>query len=92
MRRRRSLINHSAVKRHFASAGFRTSREVLEYLDAIVEAAIRSGIRGMTGRGKRTVTVEEIGRGKLISDWKEDAPPSSTPKKNRQVPRGRLRR
>ena len=92
MPRRRSLINRSAVKARFASAGFRTSQEVLDHLEAIVGAAIRSGIRGMVGRARKTVTVEEVGRGKFLGDPtspSNDAPPPPYPRK---VNRGLLRR
>ncbi len=92
MPRRRSLINRSAVKARFASAGYRTSQEVLDHLEAIVGAAIKVGIRGMVGRGKKTVTVEEIERGKFLGDLtspNNDTPPPPSPRK---VNRGLLRR
>lgn len=91
MPRRRGLVNRQSVRSRFASEGYRTSREVLEYLDALVGAAIRARIRGMVGRGK-TVTVEEIGRGRLMGDWKSSSKDSPAPKKTRKVTRGLLRR
>ncbi len=90
MPRRRGLVNRQAVRSKFASEGYRTSKEVLDYLDALVGAAIKAGIRGMAGRGKRTVTVEEIGRGRLMGDISSKDSP--TPKKTRKVNRGLLRR
>ncbi len=68
MPRRRSLINKSAIKARFATAGFRTSQDVLDHLEALVGAAIRSGIRGMAGRGRKTVSVEGMERGRLLGD------------------------
>ncbi len=88
----RPLVNRQAVRSKFASEGYRTSREVLEYLDALVGAAIKAGIRGMTGRHKKTVTVEEIHRGKFLGD---PTAPSKGPRNapsRRQVNRGLLRR
>ncbi len=92
MPRHRGLVNRQAVRSRFASEGYRTSREVLDYLDAIVGAAIGAGIRGMTGRHKKTVTVEEVHRGKFLGD--PTAPskgPGHVPSR-RQVNRGLLRR
>ncbi len=92
MPRHRSLINKSAVKARFAAAGFRTSQRVLDYLEAIVSGAIRTGIRGMVGLARRTVTVEEIHRGKLLGD--RTAPSSNSKARNsrRKVNPGLLRR
>ena len=92
MPRRRGLINRSAVRSRFASAGFRTSREILDHLEAIVGAAIRSGIKGMIGRSRRTVTVEEISRGKLLGDPTVQSNDTGTPPSRRKVNRGLLRR
>ncbi len=92
MPRLRSLINRSAVKSRFASAGFRTSQEVLDHLEAIVGAAIRQGIRGMSGRARKTVTVEEIARGKFLGDPTAQGSSSKSGHSRRQVNRGLLRR
>ncbi len=91
MRRRRSLINRSAIKARFASAGYRTSQEVLDHLEAIVSVAVKAGIRGMVGRGRKTVTVEEIERGRLLGDPTRKKSPASDGHR-RQVNRGLLRR
>ncbi|MCZ6690684.1 MAG: hypothetical protein O7H41_13910 [Planctomycetota bacterium] len=92
MPRRRGLINRSAVKSRFASAGFRTSGEVLDHLEAIVGAAIKAGIRGMVGRATKTITVEEISRGKLLGDPTVQSNHTGTPPSRRKVNRGILRR
>ena len=92
MLRRRSVINKSAVKARFASAGFRTSQEVLDHLEALVGAAIRSGMRGMVGRAKKTVTVEEVERGKLLGNPTAREKSSNSGPSRRQVNRGLLRR
>ncbi len=92
MPRRRSLLNRSAVKSRFASAGFRTSQEVLDHLEAVVSAAIKAGIRGMAGRARKTVTVEEVERGKLLGDPTASFRPTSPDRRRRQVNRGLLRR
>ena len=92
MPRRRGIINRSAVKARFASAGFRTSQEVLDHLEAIVGAAIRSGIRGMAGRARTTVTVEEISRGRFLGDPTSSRKASPPPASSRTVNRGILRR
>ncbi len=92
MPRRRSLINRSAVKARFASAGFRTSREVLDHLEALVSAAVRSGINGMVGPARKTVTVEEVQRGRLLGDPTAQATSSKPRPSRRKVNRGPLRR
>ncbi len=92
MRRRRSLINRSAVRARFASAGFRTSQEVLDLLEALVSAAVKAGIKGMVGRGRKTVTVEEVQRGRLLGDPTAKTVPSKSVPASRQVNRGLLRR
>ncbi len=92
MPRLRSLINRSAVKSRFASAGFRTSQEVLDHLEAIVGAAIRQGIKGMAGRARKTITVEEIARGKFLGDPTAPASSYKSISPRRQVNRGLLRR
>ncbi len=92
MPRRRSLINRSAIKSRFAAAGFRTSQEVLDHLEAIVEAAVKAGIRGMTGRARKTVTAEEVGRGKLLGDIAGPSNSASPSASRRKVNRGLLRR
>ena len=89
---RRSLINRSAIKSRFAAAGFRTSEEVLDHLEAIVEAAIKAGIKGMVGRGKKTVTVEEVHRGKFLGDPKRTGKALAEGTDDRKVNRGLLRR
>ena len=92
MPRHRGLVNRQAVRSRFASEGYRTSREVLDHLEALVGAAIRAGIRGMVGGGKKTVTVEEVHRGKFLGD---PTAPSKGPRNapsRRQVNRGLLRR
>ena len=91
MPRHHSLINKSAVKSRFASAGFRTSQEVLDHLEALVSVAVRAGIKGMAGRGKKTVSVEEVLRGRLLGDPARKKSPSSD-SRLRQVNRGLLRR
>ena len=91
MPRRRSLINKSAVKSRFASAGFRTSQEVLDHLEAIVSIAVKAGIKGMVGRARKTVTVEEVQRGRLLGDPARRKSPASD-RRRRQVNRGLLRR
>ena len=91
MSRKRSLINRSAVKSRFAAAGYRTSREVLDHLEAVIGAAIKAGIRGMQGRGKVTVTAEEVARGKFMGDPASPPPDPASPPK-RRVSRGLLRR
>ena len=92
MPRRRSLINKSAVKSRFASAGFRTSQEVLDHLEAIVSIAVKAGIKGMVGRAKKTVAVEEIQRGRLLGDPTRPSKASRSRPSRRQVNRGLLRR
>ena len=92
MPRRRGLINRSAVRSRFASAGFRTSREILDHLEAIVEAAIKAGIRGMVGRARKKVTVEEVERGKLLGDPTGPAKKARPANSRRKVNRGLLRR
>jgi hypothetical protein len=88
----RPLVNRQAVRAKFASAGYRTSREVLDHLDAIVGAAIKAGIRGMSGRGRKTISVEEVHRGRLLGDPTASGEASSSPKKIRKVNRGLLKR
>ncbi len=92
MPRRRSLINRSAVRSKFASAGFRTIQEVLDHLEATVGAAIRAGIKGMVGRARKTVTVEEISRGKFLRDPTGPAKNAQPTNSRRKVNRGLLRR
>ena len=92
MPRRRSLINRSAIKARFAAAGYRTSQEVLDHLEALISGAVRAGIKGMVGRGKKTVSVEEIERGRLLGDPTAKAGPSKSGPSSRQVNRGLLRR
>ncbi len=89
---RRSLINRSAVRSRFASAGFRTSEEVLDHIEAIVNVAIKAGVRGMVGRARKTVTVEEVQRGKFLGDPTAPASSSTSGPSRRQVNRGLLRR
>ncbi len=91
MPRRRSLINKSAVKSRFASAGFRTSQEVLDHLEALVSIAVRAGIKGMAGRGKKTVSVEEVERGRLLGDPAKPSKGPSSVRRRRHVNRGLLR-
>ena len=59
------LINRAAVKARFSAAGFRTSGDVLDDLDARVEALVRQAIRGMGGLGRKTISVEALDRGRL---------------------------
>ncbi len=59
------LINRTAVKARFSAAGFRTSKDALDEMDARVEALIRQAIRGMGGLGRKTVNVEALDRGRL---------------------------
>ncbi len=92
MPRRRSLLNRSAVRSRFASEGFRTSEEVLDHIEAIVNVAIKAGIRGMVGRARKTVTVEEVQRGRLLGDPIAPASSSTSGPSRRQVNRGLLRR
>ena len=92
MPRRHGLINRSAVRSRFASAGFRTSEEILDYLEAIVGAAIKAGIRGMVGRATKTITVEEVSRGKFLGDPTGPAKNARPTNSRRQVNRGLLRR
>ncbi|MCZ6690214.1 MAG: hypothetical protein O7H41_11460 [Planctomycetota bacterium] len=92
MHGRRSLINRSAVKARFASAGFRTSQDVLDHLEAVIGAAIRSGIRGMVGRARKTVTVEEVSRGKFLGDPTAPTKNARPTNSRRKVNRGLLRR
>ena len=91
MPRHRGLVNRQAVRSKFASEGYRTSKEVLDYLDALVGAAIKAGIRGMAGRAK-TVSVEEIHRGKFLGDPTTARKACAPLKGNRKVQRGLLRR
>ncbi len=65
---RTSLVpcsNRAAVKARISAAGFRTSGDVLDDLDARVEALIRQAIRGMGGLGRKTISVEALNRGRL---------------------------
>ncbi len=92
MPRRRGLINRSAVRSKFAAAGYRTSQGLLDHLEAIVGAAIKAGIRGMVGRATKTITVEEISRGKLLGDPMRPAKNARPTNSRRKVNRGLLRR
>ena len=92
MPRHRGLINRSAVRSKFAAAGYRTSQGLLDHLEAIVGIAIKAGIRGMVGRATKTITVEEISRGKLLGDPTVQSNHTGTPPSRRKVNRGLLRR
>ena len=92
MPRHRGLVNRQAVRSKFASAGYRTSKELLDYLDALVEAAIKAGIRGMVGRGKKTVSVEKVQRGKFLGDPTASGKASEESNNDREVNRGLLKR
>ena len=92
MPRRRSLVNRSAVRSRFASAGFRTSEEVLDHLEATISSAVKAGIKGMLGRGRKTVTAEDIERGKFFGDPTAQAASSKSGHSRHKVNRGLLRR
>ncbi|MCZ6690309.1 MAG: hypothetical protein O7H41_11940 [Planctomycetota bacterium] len=92
MRRHHGLVNRQAVRSKFASAGYRTSQEVLDYLEAIVGAAIKAGIKGMVGRATKTVTVEEVSRGKFLGGPTGPAKNAQPTNSRRKVNRGLLRR
>ena len=55
-------------------------------------AAIKAGIRGMAGRARKTVTVEEVSRGKFLGNPIGPAKNARPTNSRRKVNRGLLRR
>ena len=92
MRRHHGLVNRRAVRSKFASARFRTSQDVLDHLEALVATALKAGIKGMVGRARKTVTVEEVERGRLLGDPTKSVEGRGPTNHRRKVNRGLLRR